>query len=446
VDTLPLPPHPDLDNYRKRAKSLVAAAASNEDDAVHVWAADWLNALAKLRGVEITPFVQGSFDRAVDGLEQGVHRRMSQLAAKGGRLSLADAQFLIARAHSFENWAAFANHIEAITTRDTVDADFEAAADAVVGGDIATLKRLLAQRPELIRARSMREHHVTLLHYVAANGVEDFRQKTPPNGVDVARILLDAGADVDAAADTYDGGWWQTTMNLLVSSAHPAIAGLQSALVDVLVDHGANPDGAANDGSPLMTALAFGYSPAAETLVRRGARVEGIIAAAAMGRLDSVQDMLVDATTLRAGTPLVAPRWLRMSDEPATHIRFALAWACRFARWAVAELMLDRGVDPASTDKDDMTPLHWASANGNLDLMERLIRLGVPLEAENVWNGTVLDSTAHFAAYMPVEGVDYLRVMERLIAAGAKVDVLAPYPPGNAVIDELRRRHAIRAS
>ena len=40
------------------------------------------------------------------------------------------------------------------------------------------------RRPELIRQRSSREHRSTLLHYVSANGIEDFRQRTPPNIVD----------------------------------------------------------------------------------------------------------------------------------------------------------------------------------------------------------------------------------------------------------------------
>jgi len=40
----------------------------------------------------------------------------------------------------------------------------------------------------------MRRHHATLLHYVGANGIESFRQKTPANAVDIARLLLDAGA------------------------------------------------------------------------------------------------------------------------------------------------------------------------------------------------------------------------------------------------------------
>jgi ankyrin repeat protein len=444
MDTLPLPPHPHLDHYRKRAKDLVAAANSADDDAVHAWAAGWLGALAKLRGVEITPFEQGSFDRAVNHLADGVRRLVAKRSG-GGRLTLADAQFLIARAHSFTSWVTFVHHIEAIT-RDTADADFEAAADAVVGGDIATLRELLARRPDLIRARSSREHRATLLHYVAANGVEDFRQRTPRNAVAMARLLLDTGAEVDAAADTYDGGWWQTTMNLLVSSAHPAAAGLQPALVDVLLEYGAAANGTRNDGSPLMTALAFGYAPAAGALVRGGARTDGVIAAAALGSIERVADMLIDATTLRSGTPLIAPIWLRLPGDPAVHIRFALAWACRFARWDVAGLMLDRGVDPASSDNDRMTAMHWAAANGGLDLVDRLLRMGVPLEAENVWRGTVLDSTAHFAAFMPVEGVNYLVVMERLIAAGANVEALATYPPGNTAIDELRRRHGVKPS
>jgi len=47
---------------------------------------------------------------------------------------------------------------------------FEAAVEAVVNGRLSTLKRLLRDNPELIRARSRRKHRSTLLHYVGANG------------------------------------------------------------------------------------------------------------------------------------------------------------------------------------------------------------------------------------------------------------------------------------
>jgi len=45
--------------------------------------------------------------------------------------------------------------------------------------------------------------------------------------VAVARFLLEAGAEVDALGNTYGGDKHQTTMNLLVSSTHPAEAGLK---------------------------------------------------------------------------------------------------------------------------------------------------------------------------------------------------------------------------
>lgn len=78
--------------------------------------------------------------------------------------------------------------------------------------DLARAANTGNQHALLARARSARVHHATLLHYGAANGVEDFRQQSTPNAVTVARRLLEAGAKVDALADTYDGGWWQTTM------------------------------------------------------------------------------------------------------------------------------------------------------------------------------------------------------------------------------------------
>ena len=287
MDTLPLPPRPNLEQYKKRAKDLVTAARSTNQNAVREWAKDWLQALAELHGITLSPFIQASFDRAIDAIEARVREKADGSDAKGARFTLANAQFLIASAHGFENWAEFANHLERITSgsrRDPKGQEFEAAVDAVVTGDTATLDSLIRQQPDLVRERSARKHRATLLHYVAANGVEDFRQKTPPNAVAVAKLLLEAGADVDAVANTYGGGKAQTTMNLLVSSTHPADAGLQAALVETLLDFGAAIDGLEDDSSPLMTALAFGYGEAAEVLARRGARIDNIIVAAAVGR------------------------------------------------------------------------------------------------------------------------------------------------------------------
>jgi hypothetical protein len=164
MDTLPLPPRPDLSQYRKRAKELVAAANSEDEAALRAWSAGWLDALAGLARVAATPFVQSSLDRAVGGFEQRAREKIAQPRA---RFVLADAQFLVAKAHGFANWGEFARHVERLSG-DTGEGDpFETAADAVVGGDLDVLASLLQTHPGLIHARSARVHRATLLHYVA---------------------------------------------------------------------------------------------------------------------------------------------------------------------------------------------------------------------------------------------------------------------------------------
>src|SRR5262245_27985022 len=176
MDTLPLPPRANLEQYKKRAKDLVAAAHGNDDDAVRAWARDWLESIARLLETPPTPFVQASMERAVAHIEQRVREKRQPVEATDA-FTLADAHFLIAEAHGFENWAAFVRHLERLIGSQREGNVFESAADAVVAGDLATLETLLQREPDLIRARSTRVHRATLLHYVAANGVEDFRQK-----------------------------------------------------------------------------------------------------------------------------------------------------------------------------------------------------------------------------------------------------------------------------
>ena len=425
MDTVPLPPHPDLAQYRKRAKDLVRAAKSPEPDAVRVWATQWLETLARLWGEPLSPMVRASVDRAVDTIDRVVRERTP--------FALADAQYLVARAHGFDGWAPFARHVERLSQPDPEP--FETAADAVISGDLSTLVSLLRRHPGLVRARSAREHRATLLHYVAANGVEDFRQKTPPNAVAVATALLEAGAEVDALANTYRGGRAQTTMNLLVSSTHPAAAGVQPALVETLLDFGAAINGLDDDGSPLMTALAFGYPAAAETLARRGARVDNVIAAAALGETDLVQRLQAEGVA----ESLVNLYWLGLSSDARSHVERALVWACRYGRTEVVSLLLARGVDPSAADTVGMTGLHWAAGNGHLAVVELLTQRGAPLEVRNTWGGTVLSTTVYLARHQLDDWPRLSAVIEALVAAGADIRAVT-YPTGVEPIDELLSR------
>src|SRR5207244_2977288 len=121
--------------------------------------------------------------------------------------------------------------------------------------------------------------------------VEDGRQRTPANAVEVAKMLLETGAEVDALADMYEQQC--TTMSMLVSSCHPAEAGLQGNLAELLLDYGAALEGRGSKWqSALMTALAFGYGGTAETLARRGAPLGNIAAVAGLGRLADTARLL----------------------------------------------------------------------------------------------------------------------------------------------------------
>jgi hypothetical protein len=136
--------------------------------------------------------------------------------------------------------------------------------------------------------RSPFPHHCALLHHVAANGIEAERQlPSPSNATQVMNLLLDRGAEPDAACDLYGGGPSATTLCLLVSSCVPAAAGVQAPLVEVLCRRGAAVNGPEDDGAPLETAIAWGYTKAAEELARCGARVDNLVLHAAGGTPES---------------------------------------------------------------------------------------------------------------------------------------------------------------
>jgi ankyrin repeat protein len=253
-----------------------------------------------------------------------------------------------------------------------LDARFETAVEALINGRADDLRALVRDAPDLVRARSTivtklnpPAHRATLLHYIAANGVEEERQKSPPNSVEIATILLEAGAEPDALADMYGGQL--TTMTMLVSSVHPAAAGVQVPLVDTLVDFGAEVNGRGSGDwwvPPLLTALAFRYPDAAQALVRRGASVNTLAAAAGLGRLADSEALLPTADAL---------------DRHR-----ALALAAQYGHTEVARLLVDAGEDPNRFNPIGFhsmaTPLHQAAFGGYLDTVQFLVSRGARVD------------------------------------------------------------------
>jgi ankyrin repeat protein len=295
-------------------------------------------------------------------------------------LSLDDARLAVARYYDFLDWPSLVAHVESLAQRGPVF-EFESAVEAVVNGDLTTLSAALRANPQLVRARSTRVccfdppvHRATLLHYVAANGVEGYRQKTPANAAEIARALLEGGSEPDALADMY--GAECTTMSMLVSSSHPAAAGLQVPLVELLLDFGAdiNGRGTRKWGGPLMTALTFGMPHAAEVLAKRGASID-LPEAAGLGRLDEAIRLLLSA------------------DPEKRHRAFALA--AQHGRAAIVRLLLDAGEDPNRFNPEGhhshSTPLHQAVVGGHKDVVGLLVDRGARLDIrDKIWHGTPL--------------------------------------------------------
>jgi Ankyrin repeats (3 copies)/Ankyrin repeat len=404
-DALPLPPHPNLEQYKKRAKDLLRASQSFDPAAIRAWAAAWIDSLVRLSDLTITPELPVRIDHWTDEVEKFARKELPQTTSEARpseTATLAAAQFVIARAHGFESWPKMAKHVESIALANSPIDNFEQCVDAIVGGDVATLERLLREHPDLIRAHSTRRHQATLLHYVSANGVEGYRQKTPKNIVQIAKLLLDCGADVNAVADVYGGS---TTLALVATSVHPERAGVQEPLMQLLLDFGATIDAADATGSLVATCLANGRVKAAEFLAQRGATLD-LEAAAGIGRLEEVKRIL-DNDPQR--------------NLAGQQIECALLWACEYGRNDVVEFLLQRGVSVQARANTGQTALHWAVIGGHIDTIRLLLTRGARLETPNSYGGTALGQ-ALWSALNGDAGIDYVGVIELLLKSGAKVE------------------------
>jgi ankyrin repeat protein len=381
MDITPLPFDAHIEAYNQQAAELLDAWTTGDPSAIGI--------------------VRRKHPRFLDATIPWLPKNVSDDEVRSTTLDRGDAQLTLARWYDFQSWPRLVEYVGAVAEPASPVARFESAVEMVIHGDVASLASRLRAHPDLIRARSTRVthfdppvHRATLLHYVAANGVEGYRQMTPTNAVDVAKTLLEAGAEVDALADMYGGR--ATTMSMLVSSCHPANACVQVPLVDTLLDFGAAIEGRGAGAwtSPLMTALAFGYRDAAEALVRRGARVETLGAAAGLGRVDEVRRLLMDA-------------------NPEDRHR-ALALSSQHGQVDIVRLLLDAGEDPNRYNPEGShahsTPLHQAIAAGHEAIVRLLVERGARLDIkDSIYQGTPLGWARYcdqpkIAAYLRANG------------------------------------------
>lgn len=252
-----------------------------------------------------------------------------------------------------------------------MDTKFHPAIRAIKSDDLEGLRDLLDQDPSLATAHSSRSHP-TLLQCLALEALD------VPNKVEMAKLLIDAGADINGAL-----------------GAAACIDNVE--ITALLLDSGADINGLGS-WSPLEEALYWNNRRVIDLLLERGASVHNLRMASALGRLDLMDSFFDSDGTLKpeagkidwpfgglensninskAKDELLAKaQW---SSDPQEVINNAFVYACMHNQIEAARLLLEKGAQidaiPPGFDYSG-TGLHYAALNGHRAMVDFLLKQG----------------------------------------------------------------------
>ncbi|MGW0095266.1 ankyrin repeat domain-containing protein [Streptomyces sp. NPDC003328] len=202
---------------------------------------------------------------------------------------------------------------------------------AIQAGDIGTVQRIVADTPELVTGPLGGPFKTRTALHVVADWPGYF-----PNGPQVVRLLVAAGADPNARTPGDE------------SPLHWAASSDDTDVAAALIDAGGDieaPDGSI--GTPLDNAIGYACWHVAGLLAARGARVDKLWHAAALGMLDRLQH-LIDTT-----------------DPTSEDVSQAFWHACSAGQRRTAEHLLTLGAELNWVpDYAEATPLDAASGRG----------------------------------------------------------------------------------
>ena len=209
--------------------------------------------------------------------------------------------------------------------------------EAIHAGQIETVKELVQTHPGLASARLGDEKGGSGTPLHAATDWPGFF----PNGPHVVAVLIDAGADPNAAIE---GSWHAET------PLHWAASSDDADVARALIDGGANIEAAGASiagGSPLDDAVGYGCWQVARLLVERGARVDRLWQAAALGIRPRLDELIA-------------------AEAPTTQQLTDAFWqACHGGQRRMAEHLLALGAELNGTPSwGDSTPLDVADSLG----------------------------------------------------------------------------------
>jgi ankyrin repeat protein len=400
-----LPSAPSLEHLRKQAKTLARAHRDADPEAIARVAAQRVDPESPLklssaqlvvareygfvswprlrayvnRVAEHGPGLQHAFHEDVDYYEgrafgllasaqDGTESATATFAERDLSMTEAGARAVVARQHGFSSWAALRRHVESL--RDAGE-PFARAYRAVEAHDVDGLGDQLDRFPELVAA-------------VGTNGNDLLGMATATCDERLVAALLEHGAD-PSHANAH--GW--TALHQAAYSGLPALA-------QILLDAGAPVDASArgDGGTPLVIALFWGHRDTAELLSRHGIVPGNLRVAAALGRLDLLEELVAPEGGLapEAGAHRAYyrphsgfPPW-EPSDDPQETLDEALTWAARNGRVEALDLLVARGAQ-ADADVYRGTALAWAAGCGQSHAIERLVRLGADPNARTSFGG-----------------------------------------------------------
>ena len=333
-------------------------------------------------------------------------------------LTMDDTRLVYARQHGFASWDALGAHLADVAAGGTPD-PFMAAFEAGKARDWARVRALLADHPELVRARGTNGNTLlglagSLVACPAPNAVASEPAAAVAKRLAPLALLLSAGADVNQANDR---GW---------TPLHQAGYRNDSAMAAMLLAAGARVDVEAHGagGTPLAAALFWGHRETAELLAAAGIHPRNLRVAAGLGRADLVRECFTADGHLTPQAMLGRgfyrphsgfPTW-RPSDDPQEVLDEALVWAAMSDRVDVLTLLVERGAR-VSADPYRGTPLVRAASTSGVATVGWLLDHGADVNQRSTYGGPHhgLDVTAlHIAAQN-----DHVDVVRLLVERGA---------------------------
>ena len=273
-----------------------------------------------------------------------------------------------------------------------MDSRFHRAIAAIKSGDLEGLRLILGQDPALAKARSSMSHP-TLLQCLALDAVN------VPNQIEMARLLIDAGAEINGP------------MVAAASINNVRVAAL-------LLDCGAAINGAGS-WSPLEEALYWGNQEAIDLLLKRGASVHNLRLASGLGRIDLIESFFRNDGSLKPEAGKIdwpfgeleksnlncqikeelQTKVSQWSDDRQNIINNAFVYACMNNHIEAAGLLLQKGaaIDAIPPGFDySGTALHNAAVRGHRAMVEFLVAQGANV---NVKDTKVHSTPAGWAEY-----------------------------------------------